>query len=63
VVINGKDAKPSQLKQGQMVRASYANKDGEDVAMKIEVAKSQKKAHSGQSKSGSTGSGSTTETH
>jgi hypothetical protein len=49
VTINGKDAKPTQLKQGQMVRASYASQDGDDVAVKIEVGKAR------QGKSGASG--------
>lgn len=39
VSINGKDAKPSQLKPGQWVRASYENVSGDDVAVKIESGK------------------------
>jgi hypothetical protein len=39
VTINGKDAKPTQLKQGQMVRASFSSQGGDDVAVKIEVGK------------------------
>jgi hypothetical protein len=42
VSINGKDAKPSQLKQGQQVRASFENVSGDDVAVKIEVGKARK---------------------
>lgn len=49
VTINGKDAKPSQLKQGQMVRASFSNQGGDDVAVKIEAGKAR------QAKSGAGG--------
>jgi len=60
VTIDGKAAKPSQLKQGQMVHASYANHDGEDVAMKIEAKSAKKKNHANHTggAAGSTGSGS-----
>jgi hypothetical protein len=37
VAMNGKTVKPSQLKQGQQVRASYNEQDGQDVAVTIEV--------------------------
>lgn len=37
VTVNGKDAKPGQIKQGQQVRASYNQVEGEDTAVKIEV--------------------------
>lgn len=37
VTVNGKDAKPGQLKQGQQVRASYNQVEGQDTAVKIEV--------------------------
>lgn len=47
VTINGKDAKPSQLKQGQQVRASYNQQGDDDVAVKIEVGRSSKKARGG----------------
>lgn len=68
VTINGKDAKPTQLKQGQMVRASYSNQDGEDVAVKIEVGKARQgksgamgkmKGHQGGAASPTGGDGST----
>ena len=45
VTINGKDAKPSQLKQGQQVRASYSSEGGEDVATKIMVGKMRQGQH------------------
>ncbi len=64
VSINGKDAKPSQLKQGQMVRASYENVSGDDVAVKIESGKMRHgqsghmmKRHGGSSGSSSGSSG------
>lgn len=50
VTINGKDAKPTQLKQGQQVRASYQSQDGDDVAVKIEVGKARQGKSSGQMK-------------
>jgi hypothetical protein len=62
VSINGKDAKPSQLKQGQQVRASFENVSGDDVAVKIEVGKAMRHGRmkhggtSGSSDTGSTGS-------
>lgn len=37
VTMNGKTAKPSQIKQGQQVRASYNEQDGQDVAVTIDV--------------------------
>lgn len=50
VTINGKDAKPTQLKKGQSVRASYENVSGDDVAVKIEVGKMRQGKHSGMQK-------------
>jgi hypothetical protein len=61
VTINGKEAKPSQLKQGQAVHASYTSQDGQDVATKIEVSSHHKKSAS-HGTSGSTGSGSSSGT-
>jgi hypothetical protein len=37
VTVNGKTAKPSQVKPGQPVRASYMEHDGENVAVRIDV--------------------------
>lgn len=39
VQVNGKDVKPTQLKKGQFVRASYENVSGDDVAVRIESGK------------------------
>jgi hypothetical protein len=64
VTINGKDAKPTQLKQGQQVRASYSSQDGDEVAVKIEVGKARQgksgghmKGHGAGGHSGSSGMG------
>jgi hypothetical protein len=37
VTMNGKAAKPSQIKPGQQVQASYNEQNGEQVAVKIEL--------------------------
>jgi hypothetical protein len=56
VTLNGKTAKPSQLKQGQIVHASYSEQGGEDVAVKIDATKSKK--HSNHAQHGSMGASS-----
>jgi hypothetical protein len=70
VMMNGKEAKPTQLKQGQAVHASYQEQGDDHVAVKIEVGKQKAQGHhgtpgssghtqgSGSSGSGSSGSGS-----
>jgi hypothetical protein len=67
VSINGKDAKPTQLKQGQMVRASYENVGGDDVAVKIEVGKGMRhgrmKHHGGSMPMGGSGGADTGGSH
>ena len=37
VTVNGKTVKPSQIKAGRPVRASYNEQDGQDVAVRIDV--------------------------
>ena len=54
VTMNGKTAKPSQLKQGQNVHASYSEQDGDEIAVKIDVTKSKK--HSNHAQHGATSS-------
>jgi hypothetical protein len=54
VTVNGKTAKPSQLKQGQNVHASYSEQDGDEIAVKIDVTKSKK--HSNHAQHGATSS-------
>jgi hypothetical protein len=64
VTVNGKTAKPSQLKQGQNVHASYSDQGGDEIAVKIDVTKSKKHSKNAQhgatssSGMGSSGSGS-----
>jgi hypothetical protein len=52
VSIGGKDAKWTQLKKGQVVRASYENVGGDDIAVRIESAA----AHHARRHRGSSGS-------
>lgn len=47
VMVNGKDAKPEQLKEGQQVRASYNTVESENVAVKIEVGKAKRSSKRG----------------
>jgi hypothetical protein len=65
VMMNGKEAKPAQLKQGQPVHASYQEQGDDHVAVKIEVGKHKAQGHHGTpgssghtQGSGSSGSGS-----
>jgi hypothetical protein len=54
VMVNGKDAKWSQLKKGQSVRASYENAGGEDTAIRVETgAKRHGRKHGASGGSGS----------
>jgi hypothetical protein len=53
VMVNGKDAKPSQLKQGQNVRASYQEQGTEEIAVKIESGSHMRQGHHGKAGSGS----------
>jgi hypothetical protein len=55
VTMNGKSAKPSQLKQGQSVHASYAEEGGAEVATKIDISSGKHKK--GSSHPQGTGSG------
>jgi hypothetical protein len=55
VTMNGKSAKPSQLKKGQSVHASYAEEGGAEIATKIDI--SSGKHHKGSSHPQGTGSG------
>jgi hypothetical protein len=50
--VSGKDAKWTQLKKGQSVRASYENVGGDDVAVRIESGA----AHHGRKHHGTSGS-------
>jgi hypothetical protein len=54
VTMNGKSAKPSQLKKGQSVHASYTEEGGAEIATKIDV--SSGKHHKGSSHPTGTGS-------
>jgi hypothetical protein len=49
VMMNGKEAKPSALKQGQPVHASYQEQGDDHVAVKIEVGKHKAQGHHGTS--------------
>jgi len=59
VTVDGRDAKASQLKEGQEVRASYNEVDGKETAVRIEagIPSSTGTGSSGSMGSGSTGSG------
>ncbi len=45
VTLNGKDAKPSQLKPGQWVRVRYEDQGGDEVAVMIEASRARQGKH------------------
>ncbi len=49
VTMNGKAAKPSQLKAGQRVHARFSEQDGEVVAVRIDARRSSSAKASGRS--------------